>query len=101
MKTITNKTTQIAIRVDEKGIPVFATYGDLLLITINMAPEQGFSITDIRGRLKIAAAIESGKDSDMSFEDTEIIVLKTAFDKFKWATVHKDLVDLSDILNSL
>jgi|ERR1035437_1210835 hypothetical protein len=101
MKTITNKQTQIATRLDSTGAPVFATYGDLLLITINMAPEQGFSITDIRTRLKIAGEIESGKGGDMSFEDSEITVLKIAFDKFKWTAVHQDLVDLSDILNTL
>jgi len=101
MKTLTNKTTQIVLKNDEQGKPVFATYGDLLLITINMAPEQGFSIADIRERIKIANAIDEGKDGEIKFNESESVLLKTSFDKFKWAHVHKDLVELSDNLNSL
>jgi len=101
MKTLTNKTTQIVLKNDEQGKPVFATYGDLLLITINMAPEQGFSIADIRERLKIASAIEESKDGEIKLNESESALLKASFDKFKWAQIHKDLVELSDKLNSL
>lgn len=100
MKIIPNKSTEIVLKLDKEGKPVIAKYGDLLLLTINMAPEQGFSITDIRSRLKIADAINSA-NGEIKVEDAELAILKTSFDKFKWTQVHKDLVELSDTLNSL
>jgi len=112
MKPILNKITEIIIKTEEKIVveggpieivPVFATFGDLLLLTINIAPEQGFSITDIRLRLKIANAIEQSNNNDnkIFIDNTELPILKSSFDAFKWRVIHKDIVELSDILNSL
>lgn len=110
MKTISNKTTEIILRTEQKIVvegepsqivPVFATFGDLLLMTINVAPEQGFSITDIKARLKLANAIEAGKEGSIIIGDTELPILKSSFDAFKWRVIHKDIVELSDILTSL
>ena len=74
MKLMLNKVTEIILRTEQKIVvegepsqivPVFATFGDLLLMTINVAPEQGFSITDIKARLKLANAIEAGKGDNV------------------------------------
>lgn len=115
MKTISNKVTKIILRTEQKivvengpveTVHVFATFGDLLLLTINMAPQQGFSITDIKARLKLADAIEKGKGDgttlgDIIIEDTELPILKSSFDAFKWTVIHKDIVELSDLITSL
>jgi hypothetical protein len=101
MKTIKNKITEIVLKLDEKGNPIFASFGDLLLLTINMAPQQGFSIIDIRERLLLAEKIELGKEGVIEITNSEATLLKSSFDSFKWVQIHKDLVELSDILNSL
>lgn len=101
MKTINNKITEIVIKTDEKGAPIFASFGDLLLLTINVAPQQGFSISDIRERLTISNKIDLAKDGVIELTTQELTLIKTSFDGFKWSTVHKNLVELSDILNSL
>lgn len=99
MKTIINKETTI---IDESKDPkVTYNYGELLKLGINNPPQGGFSISEMKVRLKIWGILDTAGTKNIELEDADFNILKSRFDEFKWAQAHEDIVALSDHLDSL
>lgn len=101
MKTISNKTTEI---MDGTKDPIIAfTHAGLLKVVINNPPQGGFSISEMRDRLRIWGFLDTAdlEKADITLEDADFTILKSRFDEFKWAQAHKDVIALSDHLDSL
>jgi len=94
MKKIENKQTEIP-----EGKDKYASYFDLIKFVINKT-EKGFTVNDIRSRLKITDAIEEN-DKEIAIDDAEYNVIVTAFDDFKWGIAHKDLVEFADYIKGI
>lgn len=90
MKTIKNKTTQLKIS-EKEG---FADYRFLLKQVVNAPSQGGYSIEEIKTRLRITDLLEG--EGDIDIEDADFKKLKELFDSYKWAIVHKDVVELSE-----
>ncbi len=101
MKTITNKTTKI---IDGSKTPAVAfTHAELLKVVINFPPQAGFSVSEMRDRLRIWGFLDTAtmENKDILLEDADFNTLKAKFDEFKWTQVHEDIVALADHLDSL
>lgn len=99
MKTIDNKTTNLSFLVEGKEKKM--TYKDILKLILDLPPEKGYSITEMRQRLKIYAEIEPDKKNKINLEDADFSILKKLVLDFKWAQHHKDIVAFVDHIESL
>lgn len=94
MKILELKKTSLKLNEDKE-----ATYKDLILFCVNAPKQGGFSIQEIRQRLKITDAVEASDDM-LQLEDTEAQALEEIIAEFKWGSVHKDIVQfVEDIQN--
>lgn len=102
MKTIQNKKTSLFHKLDESTRePVASSYSDLLQLTINHPSSQGgFSLSDIRARLKILDVLIAATDT-ITLNDSDFALIKQVFESHKWPAVHKDIIEFSDYLNTL
>lgn len=92
MKKLENK--QTTLKMNDKE----AKYSDLIKVCINAPVQGGFNIQQIKQRLRIADALET--DGDLKFEDNDADNLEEIVSEFKWATVHKDVVQfVEDVQN--
>jgi len=92
MKRLENK--QTTLKMNDKE----AKYSDLIKICINAPVQGGFNIQQIKQRLRISEALET--DGDLKFEDNDADNLQEIVSEFKWATVHKDVVQfVEDVQN--
>lgn len=92
MKKLENK--QTTLKMNDKE----AKYSDLIKICINAPVQGGFNIQQIKQRLRISEALET--DGDLKFEDNDADNLQEIVSEFKWATVHKDVVQfVEDVQN--
>lgn len=99
MKSIDNKTTVIVQVVEGKESKM--TYHDLLKLIMNVPPQNGYTISEMRQRLKIYAELEPDKKNKINLEDADFAVLKKCVLDFKWAQAHKDIVAFVDHIESI
>lgn len=95
MKVIENKKTELVKNDTEK-----LKYSDLIMLCVRVAPQGGFSLEQMRPRLKIIEVCEAGK-AKLEMEDAEFAVVKQACAAMKWAAMDKDIVDFADYIQSL
>lgn len=93
MKTLENKETTIVQNVDGSIKPL--TYTDLLKICLNNPPQGGFSVTEMRQRLKIIDSLETA-NGKIKLEDADYVLTSTCVKDFKWAQMHKDILEFID-----
>jgi len=96
MKKIENK------KVDVKKTDI-KNYFRFIAISINVPPEGGYSIIEMRNRMKILDKITNGnelKDS-AEFEDSEFKCIKECVNKMRWGIISKDIIKFADYINSL
>lgn len=97
MKTIENKTTTIV-----EGTPAKAlAYVDLLKLIMNVPPKEGYTISEMKQRLDIYAALVPDENNQIKLEDALFEVVKACVNSFKWGAVSKDIVDFVEYLNTL
>lgn len=96
MKTVENKITNMNIKENDEMKQL--SYGDLIKVLINTPKKDGYSIDEIRQRLKIIDQINS---NNFNFEDSDFILIKNLVNNFKWGTMHIDIVEFANHINSL
>lgn len=99
MKAITNKETTIVTKEGDSERKM--TYLDLLKLIMNQPPANGYTISEMRQRLKIFAELVEDKKNKINLEDADFTVVKKCVLEFKWAQPHKDIVEFVDHLESL
>lgn len=93
MKKLTNKQTTLKLNDKE------AKYSDLIKICINAPVQGGFNLQQIKQRLRILDVLEK-EPEELKFEDNDASNLEEIVSEFKWATVHKDVVQfVEDVQN--
>lgn len=100
MKIVENKKTSIT-GDGSGGKRIEFKYSDFFKLCINNPGDKGFTIVEMKQRLKVLEAIEKEKSGKISFEDADFVLLKQALNTFPWAQVHKDIAGMSDYLDSL
>lgn len=95
MKTILNKETRIPKTENET-----MRYSDLLSFCVQSPSQNGYSVQDMRQRIKLLDLIEDASN-EIQIEDTDFIKLKELANAMIWGWVHKDIVDFIDYINSL
>lgn len=70
---------------------------------VNMAPREGYSVADMKKNLttyeKLCKPCEI--DEEIEFEDAEFEIVKTSFERMRWAELSPELVEFSNYLESL
>ena len=97
MKTLINKGT--SIKKDETST---INYFDLFISVVQKQPQEGFTIDEIRKRLRIVSALESKlmlESSDM--EDADFDLLLACWKQMRWGIPSMDIVAADDYLDSL
>lgn len=67
---------------------------EVLIEVMSVPTVQGFTIAEMRKRLKIIDKIEAANGS-LDLEDTDFELLKAIFTQHKFIVAHKDLVDIA------
>lgn len=96
MKTIENKKTSILIAENKT-----ASYADLIKLIINNPGREGFDLKAIKQRLEIISNIETAKDDKIEIENANIELIKKLVDEYKWATIHKEIVEFIEYIKSI
>lgn len=76
-----------------------ADFKDLLKNTVGAAPEQGYSIDEVRLAIKVLDKIESC-GSDIEFEDTEHTFVVSRISNVKWLKASPEIVKFVDCVNA-
>lgn len=102
MITFLNKPLQINIS-DEKleGKPA---YSDLIKVCLNDRPQQGFSIEEMRKRIKVLDVIEDAiekaevdrSEVSFEFEDDQAALIHQCVKQMKWFQLNKEIVEFVD-----
>lgn len=100
MKVLENKVTSIPI-IDEKGKNTgLVDFSKLLTMCINQIPQGGANAKEMRENFRIFDVIEK-EGKDFSFEDADILIIKSRVSSMKWGFQHRDLIDFIDTIESL
>lgn len=96
MKKLENKVTELTDIKDDKEVKM--GYMDLLLIGLNSAPKDGWTVAQMKERFNVIEKIGKVKiGSTVSLEDAEFQV---AYDCriINWAMMHKDIIAFEEYL---
>lgn len=96
MKTIELK----KVTVLKQTAPTEVNYSEWIKTAINVPPQHGFTVDDIRWRIKVVELIEKAHD-DVSIEDAEFDKVKKCINDMKWNIVDEEIVIFIDYINSL
>jgi hypothetical protein len=78
------------------------SYSDLALLSINAPVKEGFTVEDIRGRIKVLDKLTDANAEDVvELEDAESNVLKMAVAAMKWNLIHKDIISFCDYVKEM
>ena len=92
MKTIENKEINFADDVKD--------YATLIKFCMNRTPQGGYTVEEMRKRLRVLDVIEkAGKE--INLEDADFECAKTCVKGMKWGTMHQEIVDFVDYINSV
>lgn len=94
MKVVVNKKTSVKL-----GEELLDRAG-LLKVVLNLPPERGITVTEMRSRYKILDKLE-GAGETISFEDAEFTTVKKLYNEFGWLGNHRDILDLGDHLDEV
>lgn len=110
------KTIKLKVYKEEiGGRPTFLTTYDLLKTAVNNPPQGGFSVEDMKNRLRLLNVLDKHKsefdikdgqfkdemlniEADMDIEDADFTKLKSLFDEMKWGAVSTAILEISDNL---
>jgi len=95
MVKIENRPTKLDKTNDEK-----MGYFDLFKIAVENKGQEGFTIQEMRKRLRVVEALEkNNKKAEM--EDADFETLKACFDAMKWGLVSRDISEADTYLKEL
>ena len=93
MKTTPNLTFQLK---DSDGKPM--TAAKFIALCLANPPPQGFDFATMRGRNRVADAIEKVKaGGEIKLEDADHAVAVEAVRQMKWGTSHKDILKFGEL----
>lgn len=101
MKRFINKATDVVLKFDEKGNPVKALLSDLILLSINQAPQEGFNVSEMRKRLAVAESIDVKALEEIHLSKESLDLVKKCFGEYGFGILSKEIVEIEDMLNSL
>jgi hypothetical protein len=90
MKTVMNKKVQIG----DKEIP----YSDIILTVCRQSPQGGFTIEDVRARMRVIGAVEVAvkNNADIRLEDADHETLNRCLASMRWGAIDKAIVTFND-----
>jgi hypothetical protein len=95
MKSTKNVTTEI--RKDEND---FVKYSDLAATCINVMPQGGLDVMQMKNRLNVMSQLDKANGT-IKLEDAEAETLKTCVKEMKWAIMHKDVVSFVEAIEAM
>ena len=97
MKTIENRKTSIRVsEAEDKG----ASYFDLIMVCLNRTPQGGFTLEEMRRRLRVTDKLDPKKKS-ADLEDADFDKLKECVRGMIWGAMSKELVEFGDYIDSI
>lgn len=108
------KTIKLKVYKEEiGGKPIFLTTYDMLKTAINNPPQGGFSVEEMRTRIRLMGVLDKHKhlfdikegefndallniEADVDIEDADYTKLKSLFDEMKWGIVSKSILEISE-----
>lgn len=78
-----------------------ASYQDLINIAIENRPQAGFSIQEMRSRLRIQDAVEKVESDVLHLEDQDAEKLQECVKAMTWGLLHKDIVQFCDDIEGM
>lgn len=96
MKAITNFTT--SIKKDEKSM---LTFFEVIQLSINQPKQDGFSIDEIKKRIRVTSAIDiaiNDPKQKLNIEDADFETLMDCWRQMKWGVIHKDIIKADEAL---
>jgi len=105
MKIVENKKFKTKITVNGKG--ELKTYIELIGVSMNNPPERGFSVEDMRERIKITDLLKKvtneGKTNpkQVEFEDAHIPIIKDCLKGLRWGSLQPEIVEFTDYINEI
>lgn len=95
MKKLENKTTEIQRDENSK-----TTYADFCKVCINVMPQGGLDVIQMKTRLDIVTALDSANGS-IELTTEQVDTLKECVKDMRWAIMHKDLVEFIEAVEKL
>jgi len=95
MKTLENRETALDKDKDEK-----MTYFDLFKVVLENKGQDGFTIQEMRKRLRVMEILEKGTEN-AEMEDDDFETLKACWDAMKWGIVSKDVSNADSYLKEI
>jgi len=95
MKTVENRPTTLDKNKDEK-----MGYFDLFKIAVENKGQDGFTIQEMRKRLRVIEALEKNTEK-VELEDGDFETLKACFDAMKWGIISKDISEVDTYLKEI
>ena len=82
---------------DETGKLIGFSYLDLAKMCLNKAPREGFTVQEMKARLRVMDVLEKGKSSGFALlEDADAEKLKQCVEGFLWGAMDKAVVEFVD-----
>ena len=82
---------------DETGKTVAFTYFDLAKMCLNKSPREGFTVQEMKARLRVMDVMEKGKSSGFALlEDADAEKLRQCVEGFLWGAMDKGVVEFVD-----
>lgn len=111
MKTIKLKVYKENIQ----GKDMFLTTYDLLKSAVNQPTQEGFSVEDMKKRIRLLSVLDKHKsmfeiaekdfnddklnlEADLEIEDADYEILKGLFKEMKWGAVSQSILEIHDSL---
>ena len=92
-----NETT--AIVKDNEGAKM--TYADFAKVCINVMPEGGLDVLQMKTRLDVVTNLEAANGEIVLTSEEQVKALKECVKSMKWALIHKDVVDFTEAVEKL
>ncbi|OGC68305.1 hypothetical protein A2415_04450 [candidate division WWE3 bacterium RIFOXYC1_FULL_39_7] len=81
----------------------FISYADFARTALNNTPQSGFSIDEMRKRMRILDILDKEKlgFEEMDLNNEDIKILKSSVSSMKWGVIHKDIIAFCDAVEKL
>ena len=98
MKSITNRSVVLVTKED--GTEDKATIGDLIKAVCRQTPEGGFTIEDVRARMRVVDAVDLAIKSDkaINLEDADHATLLACVQQMRWGILSKGIIEFNELI---
>lgn len=84
---------------EKKPDNTITTTNDLIRGALNNRPKDGFSLDEMRSRIRILDLLSD--DDTLELEDADAKVLQRCVKEMKWGVMHQDIVNFCDVIGNL